>query len=108
MTQLQIEQGYGWGTGDAISSIHLDYGEPHRKLKQILEGYGCNKTITPKIRTCLRLSRRYDCEVQPGWFRKQAGELERGLKSIGVELQVMSLAPHEGSTNLHGFRGVKP
>ena len=109
MTQLLIGQSYGKGSGDTISLVHLNDGDPHPKLEQILLSYGCHKEMLLKIRTCLKQSRRYDCEVQPCWFRNQAGELERNLKGIEIELKILRFTRDgERAPKVIGFKGEMP
>lgn len=108
MSQLLIEQGFGKGSGDTISLIHLRSCEPHPELETILLSFSCYPPALPKIRTCLRRSRRYDCEVQSWWFRKQAGRLEAALAQIDIELRILRFTNDGFKPNLKDFKGVRP
>lgn len=104
--QLLITQSYGWGTGDTISLRCHNYN-PSPELEEVLLGFSCHRAALPKIRSCLTYSARYDCEVQPSWFRRQAGNLENMLKEIGIELQILRLSPTETIKLDSNFKGVR-
>jgi hypothetical protein len=104
---LLLEQSFGKGSGDTISLLCQSYCPPEA-LEDTLLGFSCYPPALPKIRTCLTISGRYDCEVQPFWFRRQAGRLEKELAALGIELQILRLSECSSKPVEHSFKGVKP
>jgi hypothetical protein len=85
---------YGYGNGDAVSITSFgDVSTP--KLVEILEQHSCYPPAIPKIIACLEGSGRYDCVLQPNWFRKQAVQLSSELRKIGVYIKVTSLSERD-------------
>ena len=79
---------YGYDAGDSITlSSDLGFGR-EEELEYILLQYSCYEPAIAKIKSCLRYSGRYDCTVQPNWFRHHAKKLKESLAEIGVDLTV--------------------
>jgi hypothetical protein len=90
--QLLLTEPYGHQNGDSVSITfsgkHLDT----KRLKEILLNHSCYKPAIPKIISCLLGSNRYDCVLQPGWFRKQAVALFQELAVLDIKIIVTQLA----------------
>jgi len=97
---------YGNGSGDTIS-IRCESRFVDSRMEEIMQGYSCYPPALPRIRSCLQHSGRYDCEVQPAWFRGQAGSLEYELKNINIELLILRMSK-KYPQKLHGYKGFIP
>lgn len=85
--QLFLPAPYGYNTGD---SIQLTCTRPVdlESLADVLSGYGCYPPSVPRICRCIYFSGRYDCSVQPYWFRRQREALCADLSLIGIRMVV--------------------
>jgi hypothetical protein len=57
-------------------------------LETVLLSYSCHQPAIPKIKTCLRHGKRYDCILAAGWFRGQQQNVIDDLAALGVRLTV--------------------
>lgn len=86
---------YGYRDGDYIT-MTTDR-EPTEGLREVLEAFSCYPPSIPRIIDCLTHSGRYDCVVQPGWFRHQYGTLKRELASVGVSVVYTRLCEYDAA-----------
>lgn len=90
---LLLTAPYGHGNGDHVSLRHEGILVPEA-VRECLLAFSCYPPAIPKILDCLELSGRYDCVLQPGWFRHQYSHLRARLAELGVELIVFELCSH--------------
>lgn len=88
---LLLAPPYGRGSGDSVSFL-TDCGHVSDEMERVMLAYSCHPPALPKIRACLEASGRYDCELQPGWFRSQYANVKLDLKAIGITVRVNRLS----------------
>lgn len=101
MPALRLPEPYGYDFGDSVRITAKDADFSATGLIEVLTQYSCYPPAIPRAVACLTHSGRYDCTLQPNWFRNQRQNLTCALAELGLALEVTHefVRPHQQQTH---------